>query len=164
MTTTNAQVRKMMEEFNKHGKVGLSAMRSGMDRKTATKYLEEGRLPSDLKKERDWRTREDSFTEDWDEILARLVDAPELEAKALFEDLIRRHPKRYEPGQLRTLQRRIRQWRALEGPPKEIFFAQEHRPGEAMQTDFTWATELGVTIDGEPFGHMLCHPVLPYSN
>lgn len=45
-----------------------------------------------------------------------------------------------------------------------MFFPQVHRPGEAMQTDFTWATDLGVTIAGEPFRHMLCHPVLPYSN
>ena len=69
MTTKDAQARKMMEEFSKHGKVGLSALRSGMDRKTATKYLDEGRLPSELKKERHWRTREDSFAGDWDEIV-----------------------------------------------------------------------------------------------
>jgi transposase InsO family protein len=153
-----------MEEFNKHGTVGVAAARSGMDRKTAAKYLEESKLPSELVKPRHWRTREDPFAEDWDELRARLEDAPELEAKALFEDLMRRSPGRHEPGELRTLQRRIRRWRALEGPPKEVFFSQLHRPGEAMQTDFTWATELGVTIDGEPLVHMLCHPVLPYSN
>ncbi|HEX8539901.1 MAG TPA: IS21 family transposase [Cystobacter sp.] len=45
-----------------------------------------------------------------------------------------------------------------------MFFAQEHRPGEAMQTDFTWANELEVTVGGQPFAHLLCHPVLPYSN
>lgn len=153
-----------MEEYSKHGKVGLAAMRSGVDRKTAAKYLAEGKLPSELKTERHWRTREDPFVEHWDEIRGRLEDAPELEAKTLFEDLIRRYPDRYQPGQLRTLQRHIRQWRALAGPPKEVFFSQLHRPGEAMQTDFTWATELGVSIEGEPLAHMLCHPVLPYSN
>src|SRR5687767_7185802 len=73
-------------------------------------------------------------------------------------------PDRYHEGQLRTLQRHVKQWRAQSGPDKEVFFQQEHRPGEAMQTDFTWATELRVTIAGEPFPHMLCHPVLPYSN
>jgi hypothetical protein len=45
-----------------------------------------------------------------------------------------------------------------------VYFSQEHRPGEALQTDFTWATELGITIGGEAFPHMLCHCVLPYSN
>ncbi|MDJ0765713.1 MAG: hypothetical protein QNJ97_22205, partial [Myxococcota bacterium] len=39
-----------------------------------------------------------------------------------------------------------------------------HRPGEAMQTDFTNANELNIIIAGEPFDHLLCHPVLPYSN
>jgi hypothetical protein len=45
-----------------------------------------------------------------------------------------------------------------------VFFAQEHRPGEATQMDFTWASELEVTVGGQPFAHLLCHPVLPYSN
>jgi hypothetical protein len=67
-------------------------------------------------------------------------------------------------GELRTLQRWLKRWRAQEGPPKRIFFPQVHRPGEAMQTDFTWASTLGITIGGEPFPHLLCHPVLPYSN
>jgi len=93
-----------------------------------------------------------------------LCEAPELEAKALFEDLCERYPERYQEGQLRTLQRRIKQWRALHGPPKELFFEQEHRPGEAMQTDFTSANKLGITICGEAFPHLLCHQVLPYSN
>lgn len=54
--------------------------------------------------------------------------------------------------------------RASSGPEREVFFPQEHRPGEAAQTDFTWATELGVTIAGEVFVHMLCVFVLPFSN
>jgi transposase InsO family protein len=87
-----------------------------------------------------------------------------LEAVALFEHLMAQYPGRYEPGQVRTLQRRMRVWRAQEGPPKRVFFAQEHRPGEALQTDFTWATELEITIVGVAFPHMLCHVVLPYSN
>jgi len=94
----------------------------------------------------------------------RLVDAPELEALLLLEFLIEKYPGQYELTHLRSLQRRIREWRAIHGPPKEVFFAQMHRPGEAMQTDFTSANELGVTIQGRPFPHLLCHAVLPYSN
>jgi hypothetical protein len=153
-----------MDEMARHGRVGVAAMRAGMDRKTASKYVREGALPSMLVKARDWRTRPDPFAEDWPELVARLQAAPELEAKTLFEHLLSQQPCRYEPGQLRTLQRRVREWRAQAGPEREVFFAQEHRPGEAMQTDFTWATELGITIGGEPFAHMLCHCVLPYSN
>ncbi len=164
MVVTDKQVRRAMVELSKNGEVEKAALKAGIDRKTARKYRDLGKLPSELKQPRTWRTRDDSFAEDWDEIKSMLEDAPEFEAKTLFEYLTRKHRGRYQEGQLRTLQRRVKQWRAQEGPPKEVFFAQEHRPGEAMQTDFTWATELGVTINDEPFEHMLCHPVLPYSN
>jgi Mu transposase-like protein len=164
MRATDAQVRRLMDEFARCGRVGLSGMRAGLSRHTAARYIELGKLPSELKQPRTWRTRPDPFEDDWPEIAARLEDAPELEAGALFEELLARKPDRYDPGQVRTFRRRVRLWRATEGPEKEVFFPQAHRPGEAMQTDFTWANELGVTIVGEPFPHRLCHPVLPYSN
>ena len=165
METTDAQVRKLMEEFGKHGKIGVAALRAGMHRDTASKYLKARKLPSERKKPRDWRTRVDPFQEDWPVVEELLVDAPELEAKALFEWLSEhKRPGTYQEGQLRTFQRRVKRWLATEGPPKEVFFVQEHRPGEAIQTDFTSGNELGITIAGEPFPHLLCHPVLPYSN
>lgn len=164
MVTTDTQVRKLMTEYQKHRTIETAALRAGMHRNTAAKYLKFNKLPSELKTPRSWRTRPDPFEQDWPEVVARLEVAPELEAKTLFEELCRRHPDRYEAGQLRTLQRRVKRWRSRYGPPKEVFFAQEHRPGEAMQTDFTRADELGVTIGGEEFAHLLCHPVLPYSN
>jgi len=153
-----------MDEMRRHGAVGPAGLRAGLSPNTARKYLRAGRLPSELTGPRTWRTREDPFASDWAELRARLAEAPELEATTLFEDLLQRKPEGYTPGQLRTLQRRLKQWRAQEGPPKRIFFPQVHRPGEAMQTDFTWASTLGITIGGEPFPHLLCHPVLPYSN
>lgn len=164
MAVTDSQVRKLMEELAKHGVLGLAAAKAGMDPKTGAKYRDLGKFPSQLKELRGWRTREDPFEADWPALAEMLKDAPELEAKTLFETLLAEHPGQYEPGQLRTLQRRVGEWRAKHGPDKEVFFAQEHRPGEAMQTDFTWGTELGITICGEAFPHMLCHPVLPYSN
>lgn len=164
MIATDAQVRKLMEELKKHGKTGLAAARAGLDRKTAAKYRDAGKLPSEMKAPRNWRTREDPFEEVWPVIRSKLVDAPELEAKTLFEWLQAEHPDVFGEGQLRTLQRRVRDWRAIEGPDKEVYFAQRHVPGDAMQTDFTWCNELEVTIGGQPFEHMLCHPVLPYSN
>lgn len=153
-----------MTEYAKQGDLGIAALRSGMHRNTARKYLKAGKLPSSMKKPRDWRTRPDPFAEDWPEVVQRLRDAPELEAKSLFEDLMDRRPGRHQSGQLRTFQRRVKQWRAQEGPPKEVFFSQQHRPGEAMQTDFTWANALNITLCGEPFDHLLCQCVLPYSN
>ena len=161
---TDSQVRKLREEMRRHGQLGLAALRSGMHRNTARRYIESGLLPSQRKQPRGWRTREDPFAEDWEEVAERLREAPELEAKALFEDLMHRRPGRYRDGQLRTFQRRVKQWRAEFGPPREIFFPQEHRAGEALQSDFTRAGELQVTILGEPFDHLLGQSVLPYSN
>lgn len=162
--TRDAQVRVLLAELAKHGEVGVAAARAGMDRKTARKWLRTGRMPSEVVVERKWRTRDDPFEKDWPEIEAQLRDAPGLEAKTIFEALMASAPDRYEPGQLRTLQRRIKAWRASSGPEKRVFFGQEHRPGEAGQTDFTRAAELGVTVLGEVFVHLLCVFVLPYSN
>ena len=161
---SDGQVRKLMEELSKHGKRGLAAIKAGMDRKTAGKYVAAGKLPSELPAPRDWRTREDPFADDWVEVEALLETTPELEAKTLFEVLSERHPGRHESGELRTLQRRVRAWRAAQGPEKDIVLAQAHRPGEAAQTDFTTTTELAITIAGQLFVHMLCVFVLPYSN
>jgi transposase len=155
-----------MREMQKHGRVGLAADRSGMDRKTARKYLATGKLPSELKEPRAWRTRKSPITDaDWAWIEARLGESPALEAKTLFEELQESRPgDAYNEGVLRTLQRRVKQWRATKGPEREVFFSQQHRPGEAGQTDFTNAKELEVTILGVALAHMLCHFVLPYSN
>ena len=160
---TDHQVRKLMAEHEKHGNKSLAALRAGMDRKTADKYIREGKLPSAMKSSRTWRTRKDPFSQDWLDIVQMLDDAPELEAKALFEYWMAK-ARRYHPGQLRTFQRKVRRWRAQHGSPKEVFFPQAHVPGEAMQVDFTHCAVLGVTIAGEPFDHMLCNCTLPFSN
>lgn len=162
---TDQQVRRLMEEMNKSGKKGHAAMKSGMNRRTAAKYLDLGKLPSEIPPmERRWRTREDPFEAHWLEVEQRLENAPELEAKILFEHLIEKYPGHYQESQLRTLQRRIKHWRATRGPDKEVFFAQQHHPGQLMQTDFTHMNSLGVSIRGEVFKHMFCHCVLTYSN
>ena len=82
---SDAQVRKLMEELNKHGRIGQAAMKAGMDRKTARKYVEAGALPSTRRAPRDWRTRVDPFEAHWPEVEARLRETPALEAKTLFE-------------------------------------------------------------------------------
>ena len=141
-----------------------AAAKAGIDEKTARKYKRLGKLPSELKVEREWRTRIDPFASVWEEVKSLLEVNPNLEAKTIFEHLQRKYAGEYMDGQLRTLQRRIKQWRALEGPAKEVFFAQEHRPGELCQSDFTYLGKLGVTIGGKPFNHLLYHFVLTYSN
>lgn len=132
-------------------------------RKTVAKYERLGQLPSELKQPRTYRTRTDPFIEAWPEVEQLLQAAPELEAKTLFEWLCERQPGKYQAGQLRTLQRRVAEWRALH-QEQVAMLEQVHRAGEVLQTDGTWLTELGVTIAGEPFKHLLIHCVLPYSN
>jgi hypothetical protein len=164
MITPDRKVRKLMEEYQKTGKLLRASLRADLDPKTARKYLRAGKLPSELKVEHTWRTRSDAFARDWPEVKAMLEDGPELEAKTLFEWLCERHPGSYQEGQLRSFQRRVRQWRALEGPPKEVYFPQQHQPGVRLETDFTWMNRLRITINGEVFPHLLCHCVLAYSN
>lgn len=153
-----------MELLGKGRSLATSSAKADMDEKTARKYRELGKLPSEVKVEHTWRTREDPFTEVWEEVKAKLEINPGLEAKTLFEDLQRRYPGRFTDGQLRTLQRRVKIWRTLEGPAKEVFFPQVHRPGELCQSDFTDMKALGVTIQGQPFEHLVYHFVLTYSN
>ena len=123
-----------MREMQKHGQVGLAADRSGMDRKTARKYVAAGKLPSELKEPRLWRTRKSPISdEDWAWVQGQLRNSSGLEAKTLFEMLQEGQPGAYSNGQLRTLQRHVKKWRAAQGPDKEVVFSQLHRPGEAAQ-------------------------------
>src|SRR5690606_310346 len=137
--------------------------KAGMDPKTARKYLKLGQLPSETKQERDWRTRPDPFGEVWPELVAILEADQGLEAKTIMDWLIEDKPTQFHVGQLRTLQRRVRDWRALAGPDKEVFFPQLIPPGRQSQSDFTDMTALGITIGGQPFPHLLFHFMLPYS-
>ena len=166
MTAKNEQVRILMKE-RKHGStVAVASAKAGMSRQTGSKYLSSDKLPSELKGERHWRTRENPFEEVWPQIEMMLRESPDLYASTIFDALCDSHPGRLEEGQLRTLQRHIHRWRALSDADKnyEVFFPQRHRPGEYAQTDFTYTPELQMTLNGEPFEPVLCHVVLPYSN
>ena len=142
----------------------MSAMKAGVTCKTARKYLDQADPLDSPRAEHTWRTRVDEFAEIWPQAEAMLALTPELEAKSLFEFFGERYPGRFKPGHLRTFQRRVQQWRTLHGPAQEIHFAQVSEPGEVIQTDWTHASELGVTIAGEPYPHLLCHSVLVHSN
>jgi len=164
MTATDAQVRLMMRERNNSKTQQQAAVKVNLrSRKTVQKYEQLGQLPSELKEQRRYRTRRDPFEKDWAEIETKLMVAPELEAKAIFEWLCERDGSQYQEGQLRTLQRRISNWRVLNGNPT-LTLDQIHQPGEVLQSDGTCMNELEVTIQGEPFEHLLFHSVLPYSN
>jgi len=164
MTSTDAQVRLIMRERRKGRTQEQAAVKANLkSRKTVAKYERLGQLPGELKKPRGYRTRADPFGEDWPQVEQMLEKAPELEAVTLFEWLCEQQPGRYQEGQLRTLQRRVADWRAL-NQAKLALLEQVHRPGEVLQTDGTWLSELGVSLAGQPFKHVLIHCVLPYSN
>jgi hypothetical protein len=162
--TTDQQVRRLMLLIKKGLPLSMAAVKAGMSEPTARKYRRAGKLPSELKASHAWRTRPDPFAEVWPEIEALLEREGRLEAKTVFEELRRRYPGRFRKGQLRTLQRRFRGWRALSGPEREVYFEQAHRPGEQCQSDFTDMGALSVRIAGEPFAHLCYHFVLTYSN
>jgi hypothetical protein len=142
----------------------IAASKAGMDPKTARKYSRRGRLPSGLPPAVRGRTRPDPFIDVWDDVQKLFEDNAGLEAKTVFEFLQRQNPGRFQDGQVRTLQRRVKVWRATSGPAREVFFAQQHPPGRLGASDFTHMEELGVTIQGQSFPHLIYHFVLTYSN
>ena len=164
MRTADAQVKGLFKRMSEGRPLYVSAQQSGMCENTARKYRSCNRLPSEIERDRDWRTRPDPFKEVWGRVEAFLAAEPRLEAKTAFEWLQREYAGRFVDGQLRTLQRRFSRWRAEYGVAKEAFFPQDHRPGDLGASDFTWMTDLGVTIAGLSFAHMLYHYVLTWSN
>src|SRR6201988_1041089 len=161
---TDQQIRRLYKLSNTEKTQEIAASKAGMDVKTARKYLRARRLPREMKAERHWRRRKDCFADVWPKIREQLSTNPGLEVKTIFAALQREYPERFADGQLRTLQRKVKHWRATEGPAQEVYFAQEHRPGELCESDFTYLTELGITVAGQPFAHMLYHFVLTHSN
>ena len=149
--------------YRKHHTQELAAAKAGMSARTACRIEGKGTLSSQQPR-RYWRSRPDPFAEVWEsEIVPLLQSAPRLMAITLLRKLQEEHPGGFPDGMLRTLQRRIRHWRAMEGPAKEVFFPQEHAPGERGLSDFTAMGELNVTIARVPFGHLLYHFVLAFS-
>jgi len=162
--TTDQQVRLLMSLIKQGLPLSAAAAKSGMSEPTARKYRGSGKLASQMRVPHTWRTRSDPFEEVWAEVQALLEQDAGLQAKTVFAELARRYPERFEAGQLRTLQRRFRDWRALHGEDREVYFAQDHHPGEQSQSDFTDMRSLKVTIAGVAFAHLLYHFVLTYSN
>ena len=142
-----------------------SAAMAGMSVRSTHKW-QRGPLPSETGQERWWRTRTDPFDGVWEEEIEPLLQgeaAGRLRATTIIEWLEERYPGRFSASQLRTMQRRLQDWRALNGPDQEVYFPQEHPPGREAQTDFTHCNSLGVTIGGRPYRHLLFQLVLSHS-
>ncbi len=142
-----------------------AAAAAAMSERSARTW-QDGAMPSATKTTRTWRTRPDPFAAVWAteiEPYLRSDEDGELLGTTLMGELCRRHPEEFEPGQVRTLQRQIRRWRAMHGPRQEVMFPQAHQPGHLGAFDFTHCAELGVTIAGARFVHLMFQFVLAWS-
>lgn len=164
MTCTQHQIDLLLKLAKKFSQE-VAAAKAGMSLSTAKRYLKsKGKRRTKLPEERTWRTRTDPFADVWSELKGMLERDHGLEAQTLMDWLLESYPGKFLPGQVRTLRRRIHDWRVLEGPErKEVMFAQTILPGRQSQSDYTYCNELSVEIDGVAFPHMLFHFMLPYS-
>ena len=165
---TDEQVRLLRRKLMEGKTQEAAAAAASMSERSARNW-QEGPLPSEGKQARRWRTRKDPFEEVWAARVLPLLVSDEkgvLEATTILEVLNKERKEGEEPfseGQVRTLQRRMRDWRALHGPEREVCFQQDHPPGREAALDFTNCNELEVTIQGEPFPHLLFELVLSFS-
>jgi len=158
---TDQQMRLFMSLRRNHSPA-VAAAKAGFSTSAAYRFEKDPRLPTQKKAHRE-RRRADPFVDVWEnEVLPMLKAAPGLRPIAVFEELCRRHPE-LGSGTRRTLERRIRAWRAVNGPDREVIFRQEHPPGRMGLSDFTEVADLGVTIAGQLLDCRLYHFRLPFS-
>jgi transposase InsO family protein len=159
---TDHQVHKYKQHRQQLDQVAAAA-KAGISERSARRIDHAEALPSQ-REARAWRTRPDPLASVWDsEVVPPLEIDGALNAVTLLEELQRRYPGDYDTAVLRTLQRRVRQWRALHGPEREVFFAQEHPPGRLGLSDFTVCDSLGVIIGGAAFAHRIYQFALAHS-
>ena len=159
---TDHQVHKYKQHRNTLTQVAAAA-KAGISERSARRIEDTDALPSQAPP-RHWRTRQDPLTQVWEvELVPLLQSDARLNAVTLLEELQRRYPGCYDSGVLRTLQRRLRQWRAQHGAERDIYFAQEHPPARLGLSDFTVCDHLGIEIEGAAFPHRLYQFALAHS-
>jgi transposase InsO family protein len=140
----------------------VAAAKAGFSAASAYRIEQDPRLPSQKKAPRG-RRRRDPLAAVWEaEVVPLLKSAPGLRPVAIFDEIRRRHPE-IGIGVRRTLERRIRSWRALNGAERDVVFRQEHPPGRLGLSDFTDMTDHGISIAGVPLDHRLYHFRLAFS-
>lgn len=152
-----------MTERNTHSQ-RTAAARAGFSERTARRFDADPTLPSQRQTKRG-RTVADPLDGYWDKILLPILKRDNsVQAITLLRHLQQRYPEKFQDDRIRrTLERRVREWRALHGPDKDIIFRQDPDPGYMCQSDFTDAADLNVTICGNILAHRFFHFVLVYS-
>jgi hypothetical protein len=142
--------------------IEVAAAKADISRATGYRIAQDPRLPSQKREPRE-RRRPDPLEHIFEaEVVPLLKAAPGLRPVAIFDEMLRRHPT-LSPGIRRTLERRIRSWRAAHGAEQEVIFRQVHEPGRLGLSDFTDMSGIGVTITGQRLPHLLYHFRLPWS-
>jgi hypothetical protein len=158
---TDHQMRLYMT-FRQTDGPAICAAKASISTATAYRYEQHHQRPSSQKQIRG-RRRPDPLVDFFDaEVVPMLKAAPDLRAVAIFEEMQRRHPS-LSAGARRTLERRIRSWRAVHGADQEVIFRQVHEPGRMGLSDFTDMADLSVTVAGVQLDHRLYHFRLAYS-
>lgn len=161
---TKQQVKIYMTSRQQEQTQITAAAKAGISERSARK-IESGKRVDPKNQPRYWRTRPDPLEEVWEtELIPLLEQTPGLQAMTLLEYLQSRYPAVYPDKVLRTLQRRTKQWQALQGPEKEVMFRQTHVAGRQGLSDFTTLKRVTITIGGERFTHLLYHFRLAFSH
>ena len=160
----NQQVEVYMNSRNSGHSQETSAAKAGISERSGREIEREKRADPKLQK-RAWRTRVDPLAKIWDlELEPMLRQSPTLQPITLLEYLQAKYPDNYSDSILRTLQRRIKSWRALSGPDKPVMFLQNHEAGRLGLSDFTKLKRATITIAGVAFKHLLYHFRLAFSH
>ena len=160
----NSEQVKLYMSTRKKGKTQVTAaVKAGISERSGRR-VEKGEILPGRKPKRYWRTRIDPFVDVWEsEILPKLTNNPKLTPQTLFENLQNDHPGEYQDSKLRTFQRRVSKWKVLYGPDKEVMFRQEQIIGRMGLSDFTKLKRVTITIQHQPFTHLIYHFRLAFS-
>ena len=161
---TSKQVEIYMKA-RKNGKTQeVAAAQAGISERSG-RSIENSGYSSRKGIQRHWRTRPDPFESVWSkELEPMLATEPTLSALTLLEFIQEQYSAESYPDKLlRTLQRRVLNWRHTKGPEQEVIFNQQHIPGLMGLSDFTQLKDIEVTIGQKPFKHLLYHFRLIYS-
>lgn len=161
---TDEQVRLLRRKMEDGQNQEAAAAAAGMSARSARRWAK-GALPSQAKAPRSWRTRTDPLAEVWEsDVIPLLVSDTDraLQATTVLDEL-RTRGRRVDHGMLRTLQRRMADWRAAHGPEREVYFEQQHPAGGEGAFDFTDGGELLITVRGSAFAHLWFEMVLTHS-
>ncbi len=160
---THTQVKLYMSYRKTPKQTQISAAaKAGFSERTARRIDKDERQPHHLP--RHYSTRKDPFKGFFETHLVPLLeDNPALQPITLLDVLEEKAPGKFDHSHLRTLQRRVKRWRAKHGPAQEVIFLQRHTPGDMGISDYTWMNKLNITLAGAVFKHKLYHYRLVYS-